>query len=439
MSDSDDEHVAELRAQLSLQRKVIDHLEEERRRLEDLLLEMPKLFGTTGVDELIVSVAEAAASFAGAHFALFVRVEADDDLILVGLDASAFADLPSPGMAPLLAVGWEGGARSIPDITRWASSDATTALYGTLLDGRLIRSWIVAPVRGQDEELRGVLYLGHPRAHVFTERHEVYMNLLGSRLGVALDAANLVQEREGVVAALESSLLPPLLPKVPGLDIAARYRPSDDATRVGGDFYDVFRSGEGRWSVVIGDVCGAGAEAAAVTGIARYGLRAIAPEHSPSAAVERINATLIAQRPDGRFVTAVVAEVQSHDGELDLLFANAGHPPPIVLRDDGTAEVFDHPHGALIGVMPHVRAADVPVQLDPGDALVLYTDGVVEARDATGELYGTDRLAEIVSSCAGRSAAGIARRIELDVLSHAAVTNDDVAILVLRRETSVPR
>jgi serine phosphatase RsbU (regulator of sigma subunit) len=432
----DDERVTELRAQLILQRKVIDHLEEERRRLEDLLLEMPKLFGTPGVGELIVSVSEAAASFAGAHFALFVSAEAVDELILVGVSASEFADLPSPGLAPLLAVSWEGGARCIPDVTRWASSDVTTGLYGTLLDGRLIRSWIVAPVRGQDEELRGVLYLGHPRPHVFTERHEAYMTLLGSRLGVALEAASLVEERERVVEALESSLLPPLLPKVPGLDIAARYRASDDATRVGGDFYDVFRSGEGRWSVVIGDVCGAGAEAAAVTGIARYGLRAIAPEHTPSAAVERLNATLIAQRPDGRFVTAVVAEVQARDGDLAMQFANAGHPPPIVLRDDGTTEVIDHPHGALVGVMPQVRAVDVPVQLGPGDALILYTDGVVEARDATGALYGTDRLAALLGSCAGRSAAGIARRIELDVLSHAAVTNDDVAILVLRREPS---
>jgi serine phosphatase RsbU (regulator of sigma subunit) len=269
---------------------------------------------------------------------------------------------------------------------------------------------------------------------VFTERHEAYMGLLGSRLGVALEAASLVEERERVVAALESSLLPPLLPKVPGLDIAARYRPSDDAARVGGDFYDVFRSGDGRWSVVIGDVCGAGAEAAAVTGIARYGLRAIAPEHPPSAAVERLNATLIAQRPDGRFVTAVVAEVQARDGDLDLLFANAGHPPPIVLRDDGTTEVIDHPHGALIGVMHQVNAVDVPIQLGPGDALILYTDGVVEARDATGDLYGTHRLAALVGSCTGRTAAGIARRIELDVVSHAAMTNDDVAILVLRRE-----
>jgi serine phosphatase RsbU (regulator of sigma subunit) len=430
----DDDLVVELQAQLALQRKVIDHLEEERRRLEDLLLEMPKLFGTPGVDELIVSVSEAAASFAGAHFALFVSAEGAEEAILVGCSASEFADLPAPGMAPLLSVSWDGGARSIPDVTRWASSDATAGLYGTLVDGRLIRSWIVAPVRGQDDELRGVLYLGHPRPHVFTERHEAYMTLLGSRLGVALEAASLVEEREGVVAALESSLLPPLLPKIPGLDIAARYRPSDDATRVGGDFYDVFRSGEGRWSVVIGDVCGAGAEAAAVTGIARYGLRAVAPELSPAAAVERLNATLIAQRPDGRFVTAVVAEVAAHDGELELLFANAGHPPPIVLRDDGTVEVIDQPHGALIGVMPHVYATDVPAHLAPGDALILYTDGVVEARDATGELYGTDRLGALVGSCAGRTAAGIARRIELDVLSHAALTNDDVAILVLRRD-----
>jgi serine phosphatase RsbU (regulator of sigma subunit) len=429
----DEELIGDLRAELLLQRKVIDQLQDERHRLEDLLLEMPKLFGAPGVDDLIVSVAEAAASFAAAHFALFVSHD-ERPAVLVGLRESDFADLPAPGMAPLLTVTWEGGARSIPDVTRWASSDATTRLYGSLLDGRLVRSWIVAPVRGQDGDLLGVLYLGHPRPHVFTERHETYMTLLASRLGVALDAAALVEERERVVAALESSLLPPLLPKVPGLDIAARYHASDDATRVGGDFYDVFRSGDGRWSVVIGDVCGAGPEAAAVTGIARYGLRAIAPGLPPSAAVERLNATLIAQRPDGRFVTAIVAEVVVRDGDVDVMFANAGHPAPMVLRDDGSAEVVDEPHGALIGVLPSVDADDVPVRLGPGDALVLYTDGVIEARNEDRELYGSERLAALVASCAGRTATGVARRIELDVLNHAALTTDDIAILVLRRE-----
>ena len=433
---SERDRIGDLRAELALQRQVIDQLEAERRRLEDLLLEMPKLFGTSSIDELIVSVAEAAASFAAADFALFVPADLDGEPTLVGRDREDFADLPAPGVAPLLSVRWETGARSIPDVTRWATTDATTRLYGSLRDGRLVRSWIVAPVRGPEDDLVGVLYLGHPRPHVFTERHEAYMTLLGSRLGAAIDAARLVEERERVVAALESSLLPPLLPRVPGLDIAARYHAADDAMRVGGDFYDVFRSGEGRWSVVIGDVCGAGPEAAAVTGIARYGLRAIAPELSPSAAVERLNATLTAQRPDGRFVTAIVAEVRAGPDELRVVFANAGHPPPILLRDDGTASVLADPHGALIGVMRRVGATDVPVPMGPGDALVLYTDGVIEARSASGEMYGSQRLLELVASCAGRGAAGIARRIEIDVLGHAPVTDDDVAILVLRRETS---
>jgi serine phosphatase RsbU (regulator of sigma subunit) len=432
--------VDDLRAELALQRAVIDQLEEERRRLEDLVLEMPKLFGAASVDELVVTVAEAAASFVGADFALFVPADGDAPPTLVGRSSDEFADLPSPGVAPLLTVGRESGARSIPDVTRWATTEGTTRLYGTLRDGRLVRSWIVAPVRGPEEELIGVLYLGHPRPHVFTGRHEAYMTLLGSRLGAAIDAAHLVEERERVVRALESSLLPPLLPKVPGLDIAARYHAADDVMRVGGDFYDVYRSGDARWSVVIGDVCGAGPEAAAVTGIARYSLRAITPELSPAAAVERLNATLTAQRPDGRFVTAVVAEVVAGpDTDLAVVFANAGHPPPVVQRDAGSAVVVDEPHGALIGVVPQVRARNVPVDLGPGDALVLYTDGVVEARDAAGRLYGTRRLVELVASCAGRRAASIARRIEHDVLGHAAAIADDMAILVLRRDPTVLR
>jgi serine phosphatase RsbU (regulator of sigma subunit) len=428
------EDLDDLRAQLARQRDVIQQLEDDRQRLSELLVGMPQLFATHEPEALVIAFAEAARSLADATFALFVPADTEQAPTLVGLRWAEFTEAPAPGLAPLLTMPADGQARSIDDVTRWAASDAAALLYGVLADGRLVRSWLIAPVRGRERELRGVLYLGHPRPHAFDVQHEGQLGLLGSSLGIALDAAVLTAERERVLTALETSLLPPLLPDIPGLDLAARYRPADEAVLVGGDFYDVFRSGADRWSMVIGDVCGAGPEAAAVTGVARYTVRALAGELAPSAALERLNATLLAQDLDARFVTAVLADIGIEPGgATTLTLANGGHPPPILLRDDGSVVSLDEPHGLLLGMLPSVDAVDVPIALAPGDALVLYTDGVVEARDKEEDQFGFERLVALVGTCAGRTAAGIARRIELAVVDHAAGTVDDVAILVVRR------
>jgi len=427
------EQIHELRAQVARQREAIERLEEERRRLAELLIELPTLFATNEPDALVAGFSSAARSMTDATFGLFVPADGDHVQTLVGLQWSDFAEAPAPGMAPLLAVGRGDAVRTIDDVTRWMPSAAATGLYGVLSDGRLVRSWLIVPVRGRSEELHGVLYLGHSRPRAFGPHHEQQLQVLGSTLGIALDAVLLTAERERMLLALESSLLPPLLPSIPGMDLAARYRPADDAALVGGDFYDVFRSGERRWSVVIGDVCGAGAEAAAITGVPRYGRRAPAPERRPPDTLERLNAALDVHHADPRFLTAVLADIVIEPAGLEITLAIAGHPPPVVLRDDGSTELLDHPHGVLLGVMPTIDAVDVPVVLDPGDALVLYTDGVIEARDKDHEQFGVERLVELVGTCAGRTAIGVARRVELAVVSHAGGTVDDIAILVLRR------
>jgi sigma-B regulation protein RsbU (phosphoserine phosphatase) len=427
-----------VRAQLELQREVIAQLEDERRRLQELLVDMPKLFATLEPGDLVPRVADTAVSLTQAQFALYVPSNDEHPPILAGLDPEDFAERPAPGIAPLLTVE-PARSRVIPDVARWASNDAATRLYGTLTDGRLVRSWLVSPVRGRDGGLHGVLYLGHSRPHVFTSLHETHVDILSASLGLALDAADLAAERDRVLAALEDSLLPPLLPNVPGLEIAARYRPADDRSRVGGDFYDVFRAADDRWAIVIGDVCGSGPEAAAITGVARYTIRALATDHGPAATLARLNEILLGQASDGRFLTAILAEVSTGPDGIALTLANAGHPGAVLLRDDGTTELLDEGHGPLLGSFPGVGTVDERTTLDPGDAIVLYTDGVTEARDPARALYGTERLLELISICAGRTASGIARRIELDVLNFAAGTVDDVAILVARRSpTALP-
>ena len=429
---SADPRIAALEAELARQRKDIAELEEQRSRLASLLSDMPKLFAAVEPESLIAASAEAARSATDAAFGLFVASQGDQAQTLVGLDWTDFSEAPMPGLAPLL--GEEGRAltRSVDDVTRWPANDAASLLYGVLSDGRLVRSWLISPVRGRDGELRGVLYLGHPRPQAFGANDEQHVALLGSSLGIALDAATLMAERERVLADLESSLLPPLLPTIPHVDVAARYRAADDSARVGGDFYDVFRTGERRWTAVLGDVCGSGPSAAAITGIARYSIRALSPDLEPAEALERLNAAL-AQHADARFVPAVLGDITVQpSGEVDVTFANAGHPPPMLLRDDGSVTLLEDPHGALLGVFPHSRSVDVTVSLRPGDALILYTDGVVEARDKDGEMFGFDRLVELTSTSSGRSAEGIARRIELAAVGHAAGTVDDIAVLVLR-------
>jgi sigma-B regulation protein RsbU (phosphoserine phosphatase) len=216
------------------------------------------------------------------------------------------------------------------------------------------------------------------------------------------------------------------------VDLAARYRaagPSD----VGGDFYDAFPLAGGRWAVVLGDVAGSGPDAAAMTGVARYSIRAIAPSESrPAAVLAKLNDALLRQAADDRFLTAVLACLEPGHAGVGVELASGGHPPPLVLGDDESVTVVETGGGTLLGTLASTDLRDVPVFLAPGDALVLYTDGVVEARNDEGRQFGQDGLAALLATCAGRSAAGIARRIEMAVLAHSPDLADDMAIVVVR-------
>src|SRR5207248_1656628 len=187
----------------------------------------------------------------------------------------------------------------IDDVGRWAQREEAARRYGVLADGRLVRSWLATPVRGRDGAVLGVVYLGHHRSHAFDARHERLVAGLSSQLGGALEHCTLFAERSRVASALSESLLPPLLPSIPGVHAAARYRPSGaDATGrgnlVGGDFYDLFEMANGYFGLLLGDVSGVGPEAAALTGVARYTVRAVAaPEEAPCGVLTRLNEALL--------------------------------------------------------------------------------------------------------------------------------------------------
>lgn len=421
-----------------IRKRAIEQLEAERDRLEGLLLRLPALVAQLDVERLARGIAEAARDLVDARFGIFVPFDGDEEAaIFVGLERDAFSTRPAIAHAPLLAgVLWRGETLRIEDVATWASREDSVRAYGVLADGRLPRSWLAAPVRGRSGAVLGAIYLGHHRAHAFSPRQEELLGGLCSQLGVAMENAALFAERSRVAAALQETLLPPLLPSIPGVDLAARYRPTGAGNLVGGDFYDVFELGEGAWGVVVGDVSGFGPEAAALTGLARYAIRAIAAtERRPSAVLAQLNETMLRQRLEERFFTAVYAVVVPGEEGIEVTLSSAGHPPAAVLGDDETVELLDRRPGMLLGLFPDPELEDEHVVLRRGDALVLYTDGVVEARDDHGNQFGFERLEALLSTCAGRSADGIARRLELAVLDHQGdKMPDDVAILVLRAQ-----
>ncbi|MFP5317509.1 MAG: PP2C family protein-serine/threonine phosphatase [Acidimicrobiia bacterium] len=427
----------DLAAELRTVRAALDDLNAERERMIELLLEMPRLLADPDPESLVAGVADACRTLAGARFAMYVPVEGDMEPLLVGMSWDDFAERPDVGQAPLLSgPRLHGQTHLVDDVAAWARDDSLSRAYGTLSDGRLVRSWLITPVSRADGEVAGVLYLGHPRPHVFSSEDQGLVAGFAQHLGSALSHAAVAAERDRLVAALEGTLLPPVLPRIPGVDLAARYRAAGFSD-IGGDFYDAFRYGRdepGSWAVVVGDVAGSGPEAAAMTGIARYSIRAIVSDvGGPAEVLSRLNEALLRQNAVDRFLTAVLARLKPHPDRVDVELAGGGHPPALVLRDaDESVTVLDQATGTLLGVLAGVDVRDVRITLAPGDALVLYTDGVVEARNQAGEQFGQDRLVRLLATCAGRSAAGIARRIEVAALAHSPELADDLAIVVVR-------
>jgi len=234
---------------------------------------------------------------------------------------------------------------------------------------------------------------------------------------------------------LQQTLIPPLVPDVPGLEIGAEYRPAGDGSEVGGDFYDIFQAGDDDWVIVIGDVCGKGAEAAVVTALARYTLRAAAVQNpSPARALRLLNDAL--RRADvDRFCTAAVLRLRRVNAHWQVSSCAAGHPLPLLVSDGQVTEVGHS--GSLVGVMDEVELEETTLSLDAGDALVVYTDGVTEARAPDDAFYGDGRLRDTLAVARG-TAADIAEALRADVLAFQHdVARDDIAIVVARVPNAV--
>lgn len=255
------------------------------------------------------------------------------------------------------------------------------------------------------------------------------------RTAQEMEAAML--DRAQVAAMLQSSLLPPSLPTVPGLEVDARYSPGVEA--VGGDFYDVFPLHNG-WAFMIGDVCGRGPEAARFTALARHTLRtALLLGRGPADALAALNASLLSANNEFRFCTVVCGTIDGTpdgqagpDSELTTVrISVGGHPLPLIVRADGAVESAGVP-GTLLGVLPEPTHHESEVTIGRGDNLVLYTDGLTEARNGS-ELFGEERLRALLSSVENRTPSSVVSRITQRVSQFSPDASDDLAVLVLGR------
>jgi PAS domain S-box-containing protein len=296
-----------------------------------------------------------------------------------------------------------------------------------------MRSVMVVPMISRGRMLGTITFVSAESGRRFGEDDVLFAEDLARRAAVAMDNARLYSERAQIARTLQESLLPPQLPRIPGVEAAARYVAAGEGMDVGGDFYDLFELGEGQWSIVMGDVCGKGADAAALTALARYTLRATAtPNTTPSDALQKLNDAVLRQRGDGRFITVAYARLDSNGtGGARLTIATGGHPAPIVLRADGHAEPVGLP-GTLLGVVPDPELTDQTLELGPGDALFLYTDGITEAH-APERLLEVEDVARLVERCAGFDAADLVKCVEDEVRGIGnGPPSDDIAMLALR-------
>ncbi len=338
----------------------------------------------------------------------------------------------------------------VPDELLVASARDATHLE--LIRAIGLRSAIVVPLLVRGRSL-GALTLVHAESgERFTDEDLTFVGQLAATAALALDNAALYEQQRLVARTLQTALLPSELPDVPGVSCAGRYRPpSPDLTDVyvGGDLYDVHEDAErGRWALTVADVCGKGPEAAALTALIRHTVHAeVGHGLGPAEVLRRVNAAMLRHRGGNRarFATMAHAAITVDAAGVAVSLVNGGHPPAVILRHGAQrtcraggetlagdrVEWLEVP-GTLVGVYPDVDLDEVRVRLDPGDALLLYTDGVTEARSPDG-WFGSERLASLVASLAGASADEIADGVLTAVTDfQGGRLRDDVALLVVR-------
>ncbi|MBE2318917.1 SpoIIE family protein phosphatase [Solirubrobacter sp. CPCC 204708] len=427
------EHAARLDAEEQGRR-----LLREKQRAEALHRVGQAIAGRLELHEIVQLATDAARELTPAQFgAFFYNVISDAGeaymlYTLSGVERSAFERFPMPRNTDIFAPTFTGkGIVRLDDVLadpRYGHS----APYHGMPEGHLpVRSYLAVPVITSDGEVAGGLFFGHPEPGMFSAEDEHMVVGIAAQSAIAIENARLYQERTRTAQTLQRALLPPHLPEIDGLELAATYRAAGEGNEVGGDFYDVFVQGDGSFAVVVGDVCGKGPQAAAVTALARYTLRAHAAAGlRPSYQLVRLNDAMLRQQAPG-FVTAALARVELHDEAVQVELTTAGHPMPILARADGTAVAVGDV-GTPLGIIERPDLPEVHMTLAPGDLLVFYTDGVSEA-DAPRRILTEPDLAALVAEKAADGPRAVVEHLERTAVSNAGGNpRDDIACLALR-------
>lgn len=311
----------------------------------------------------------------------------------------------------------------LPSPLGWRD-DPVTAAFGSV--GRAAA--IVPLVAGR--RVVGVMVLVHPGVRGFYEDERSLLTTVAALAARALNRARRYDAEHDAAVVLQRALLPAFLPELPGVSVAVRYLPATGELAVGGDWYDLFALGDGRIGLVVGDVVGRGVKAAAAMGSLRSAMRALAEVLPEPSALLRAFEQHVPTIPDALCATMVYAVVDPAAGRVT--YVRAGHPPPLLLHEAGTAELLEGAVSPPLGVTGGTPATGVTVAVEPGDTLVLYTDGIVERRGEAVTI-GLERLRAVGAAAAKLHPEACCDRIVADLLGDEG-HGDDAAVVAVRLE-----
>lgn len=288
-------------------------------------------------------------------------------------------------------------------------------------DGSKVPALVSANLRGEGRKQTTRLIVFEAR-----DRRSYEQELLRARRA-AEEAEQLATD---LATTLQATFIPPSIGEIPGLEIAGAYRPAGDGSVIGGDFYDVFQIRTGEWVVALGDVCGKGIEAAVLTSFVRHSIRALAVRHdSPAEVLRDLNTALLAHGSD-RFCTVVLLRLLKEDDQWLVSVSSGGHPLPLLVAQEG-AVVEIGASGSLVGVLSTPQLDDGRGTIRPGDRVVLFTDGVTEARRAD-EPFGIDRLMALVAAPVPTAAETTDMILDEVLTFQEGQARDDIAIVTVR-------
>jgi serine phosphatase RsbU (regulator of sigma subunit) len=298
-----------------------------------------------------------------------------------------------------------------------------------------VGSVVITPLPGHGVPAGALVLLRRSSQAAFSEGEEMLARLFAARAGAALSAARLYAEQSAVTRTLMRELLPPQLHRVHGIEMAGGYRASEDHQVIGGDFFDVHPAStpEDETLVVLGDVCGKGLDAAVLTGKIRNTLQALAPLADHHEGVLKLLNSALLSPDNSRFATVVLASVSRREGQVMMRLTCAGHPAPLIVRNDGRVERADT-RGTLVGALPDFKARSFETVLAPGETCLLYTDGVTEARGGPlgTDVFGDERLDAAMAECAGMPPEAVVERIMMLATQWVGPrSHDDIAVVAI--------